>query len=1753
MANTTPTPVQAPNSLVSNSYMRITDVLGEGPIKGFVVQGGPYGNDPLCSTYYNDTNVRNQDGSYNFNVSGQGYTVYYTFGTTGQTAMSGFENIENIIPLGSYTQVTNPPPGLGNVNNVTATFNTSMYPDANSIKVTVQVPALYTEDQNGNVNSFVLTYDIDISLNNGPFVNFDRVTINGKCTAPYLYTTLYTLPITSPASSFYQWTVRVKKPTLIPPPNPPPNFYNNQDIDSTLTSNSLFVNSIGVIGANSYTYPNTALVGTFIAADQFGSVPTRSYLIDGLLMNVPNGYTPPQYVPGLQVIRSCEVDIGDRNIGMTIQDPSQLNGIMTGMSVTGASLAPNSIINYVNNVGPVGSFGFGVNIDPIGNSSGPLTFINPNYPNTFSVTPAVYPQVWTGDFQTGVWTNNPAWVFYDLLTNPRYGLGDYIQPQLVDKWGLYSIAQYCDDMVDNGQNNGGQEPRFSCNINLRQPDDAYNVLLDFVSVFRGMMYYMNGSITATQTSDKTAVFDYTNANVIGGRFSYADSAKNTRSTVAQVRWNDPNNLYRQNTAYVEDTQGILRYGYVLREAAAFGCTSQGQATRLGQWMLLAEKVLTETVSFQVGLDGLYIQPGDVFNVYDNFRNNLDQGGRILAFDHDRQSITLDRPVVIQPNYHYTLSAVTPKFTLDGTGQITGSNQIPLIHNSQIETRNVTTSTTSGTTVLSLDVGFGTGLFQGSPWILSVVSGGTIFNNSALYQCLSTVETQPGIIEIAALQYNTGINQLVYQTGNIVTAPTNSGNFTPISAPTQFGGTYVTGLLAGNQFYSYLALTWVPPQDTNLWGYVLSGDNGVGNPFIKLTNTNSTGYNYMAAITGQVDFVLQSRSKGGMLSSGVPYSFTFPQVPGVDPAQIRFWELPDGFGDLQQIAVFYNRPDPSVTSTRIFYSTGVSFPFSEVLDQGFYPAEGTAYSGLAIDGTTAAFRSTSFDMATIVGQSAIDQAANSLLYLIDNELMSVGPVTGQGNSQYQFGVNRGVFGTFPAAHSANTTGWLFYTTQIESFHRDDMAEILDSTGLYNTGYATRYFQIQNGTIALEGAVVPPAPGLAYMIPNPAPDAPTNVTASGGTGKIVRLSWTAPNDTNILQYQIYRATGPAYADQALIGEDVNTHYDDIAVVLNTPYEYWVATEAVDEEVSPLSAPVFFTPSLILPSGVNPYPPIDPLQASIVGANNYFAQDGTLLASVTLSVPGTPTGAAMQNVVVNRYTGSSSLQGATIMSQITGTTAQRVTIFDLAPNTTYNIGTQSLSNFGLFSADVVAANLSPYTMPFSSPTPGQPGSAPATPLGLMASGGLGGVANFIQLTWTANTEPNLEEYGVYRSHQSSPTPSSPFAFVGANSFMDGNVTGGHTYWYWVSAYNRSEQQSALTSSVSATTQQAPTAPIAITLAASGYSNASDGTVFIDFTFNVPGLVTNAVGQQLMYGTGTDSSKWAIGNDLTNTSPGFAVINDLSPGRTYYFGLSEYSLNGASSAITPSNPASFLVPSKTVFVRANPPSNVQMGGAVFGVPPIAVTTYLGSLVQPAATGSFTASPDPDIAFYEYYNNSISITPSDTAPVNYAQTIPASVTSFAFYASAVTANYLWIRAINTSAGTSTWVRSVTFSNGTDSYAGNLGAQNFDGTQLTKLQVGASATQTITEAHFQLTNFQMTGAPSMVSNVTMAIDISAYGFNTAPDLGNINLNAATHGASYRQPSSSSTAAYVTFYSYPGSADIDNSSTFTANMLFKEHF
>ena len=266
-------------------------------------------------------------------------------------------------------------------------------------------------------------------------------------------------------------------------------------------------------------------------------------------------------------------------------------------------------------------------------------------PSNYDPETRTYTGLWDGTFKVA-YTNNPAWILMDVVTHKRYGLGDRLGEFSVDKWALYQIAQYCDQMIPDGF--GGQEPRFTCNLWLTEQRSAYDVLSDLCSIFRAIPVWNGTELTFIMDRPSDPVWTYTNANVVGGQFSRQYSAMKARHNAIQVEYKDAENNYENTIEYISDDEQIRKFGLNLKKVTAFGCTSRGQAFRTGKWILETERLETETITFTVGSEGLMNIPGDIIRVSDNHFAGTNIGGRVQAI-HGR-TLTLDREIQFSANH-----------------------------------------------------------------------------------------------------------------------------------------------------------------------------------------------------------------------------------------------------------------------------------------------------------------------------------------------------------------------------------------------------------------------------------------------------------------------------------------------------------------------------------------------------------------------------------------------------------------------------------------------------------------------------------------------------------------------------------------------------------------------------------------------------------------------------------------------------------------------------------------------------------------------------------------------------------------------------------------------------------------------------------------------------------------------------------------------------------------------------------------------
>lgn len=262
-------------------------------------------------------------------------------------------------------------------------------------------------------------------------------------------------------------------------------------------------------------------------------------------------------------------------------------------------------------------------------------------PTNYNPITRNYDGLWDGQFKLA-YTNNPAWVYYDLCTATRYGLGGRLTEYMIDKWSLYRLAQYCDEMVDDGM--GGQEPRFAVNVYIQSAEGAFELLSKLAGVFRAISYWDGTSIVLDADIPQDSMYSFSRANVIDGVFEYTGTRARDRHTVAKVAWDNPANHFKTEYEYVRDEKAIAKFGVRVADIQAWGCTSKGQAQRAGLWALKSEQLETRMVTFKVGLDGYIPAPAKVIEISDELFAGRATGGRVLAINKTKTVITLDRAI-----------------------------------------------------------------------------------------------------------------------------------------------------------------------------------------------------------------------------------------------------------------------------------------------------------------------------------------------------------------------------------------------------------------------------------------------------------------------------------------------------------------------------------------------------------------------------------------------------------------------------------------------------------------------------------------------------------------------------------------------------------------------------------------------------------------------------------------------------------------------------------------------------------------------------------------------------------------------------------------------------------------------------------------------------------------------------------------------------------------------------------------------------
>jgi len=726
-------PVEAPDTLRSIQYAKGLDAVSEGEIEGLV--------DGFKSVFLDDTPLQNPDGTFNFS----NVIIQQKTGTQSQSYMAGFDGAESENGVG--TEVTA-------AASVTRTITNT---DATAVRVTLGFPSLNVRDiTTGDLNGTSVEIAIDVQNNGGGFV-------------PQTLRNIYSSSIFSVASGVYSNTVVSTKFNIFVLWNPGETlssqtltfelqyrlvgsgtwltyttytFFGNTTIAETplsfvggslQTSTSTLSKTFTVeLASGNYEFRCNKTTGTIKTTGFFGTQTLSGITYGGTVSITYAEAFVPAYTDVIsgkctsRYQRAYRIELpvgGEWDIRVRrITADSAVTTLQNKTFWDSYTEIVDAKLRYPNTAY------FGFKIDSKNFSNIPVRGyeiygIKVQIPSNYDPLSRVYTGTWDGTFTTA-WTDNPAWIFYDIVTNSRYGLGDKIDATQVDKWSLYTIAQYCDEFVPDGF--GGIEPRFTCNMYIQTREEAYRVVANMASIFRGIAYWSAGEITVSQDAPSDAVQLFTQANIVGGQFNYSGSSGKVRHTVVLVSWNDPQDGYRSKVEYVADDEAITRYGIVQTEIAAIGCTSRGQANRVGKWLIYSEINETETISFTAGLDTVFCGVGSVIKTQDPIRSGKRFGGRTLT-GSTTTSIVIDSAVTIETGKTYELSVILP----DGT----------------IETKAVTNGVGSSST-LTVSSAYSDTPLDYAIWVLAA---NDLIPES--WRVVSMTEVEKSQIQITALAYD----------------------------------------------------------------------------------------------------------------------------------------------------------------------------------------------------------------------------------------------------------------------------------------------------------------------------------------------------------------------------------------------------------------------------------------------------------------------------------------------------------------------------------------------------------------------------------------------------------------------------------------------------------------------------------------------------------------------------------------------------------------------------------------------------------------------------------------------------------------------------------------------------------------------------------------------------------------------------------------------------------------------------------------
>ncbi|WP_231421720.1 TipJ family phage tail tip protein [Pseudomonas sp. Leaf59] len=512
-------------------------------------------------------------------------------------------------------------------------------------------------------------------------------------------------------------------------------------------------------------------------------------------------------------------------------------------------------------------------------------------PSNYDPVSRTYSGIWDGTLKEA-YTNNPVWATYGITLSDRFGLGRRIKPWMVDKWELYRISQYCDQLVPDGK--GGQEPRFICNLNLQSKADAWSLLQDISTIYRGMTYWAQGQVFTLADMPRATDFDfaYTRANVIDGKFTYSSASERTRYTRALISYDNPLNNYDTDVTAVTDQKLQRRYGDNPLEISAIGCTRESEAQRRGKWALLTNSK-DRAVNFKVGLDGRIPLPGYVIPIADELLAGRPVGGRISAVNG--KVITLDRDTQAKPGDRLILNL--PDGKCEGrTVQLVSGRQI------------------------TVTVAYSVAPEPELVWALDADDLAI-----PLYRVVSVARPELGVFEISAVQYDPSKFAHIDTGARLEERPISVIPITVVPAPASVTITSNVSIDQGLAI-STMNISW--PAVNGAVAYDVEWRKDSGN-WIKVQRTGSASVDvtgiysgaYLARVRSVSAFEISSIWKSSNLTSLEGKTGSPPAILSLTTISELFgirikWSFPPGADDTQRTELWYGPTNSLQAATRL---------------------------------------------------------------------------------------------------------------------------------------------------------------------------------------------------------------------------------------------------------------------------------------------------------------------------------------------------------------------------------------------------------------------------------------------------------------------------------------------------------------------------------------------------------------------------------------------------------------------------------------------------------------------------------------------------------------------------------------------------------------------------------------------------------------------------------------------------------------------